>query len=402
VSDEYLVERTFYDITVTTGLTAGSTLRLDSTGSSQGVSYMTPNTVITSATGRDVVREITSVEVIPPVNSQGQYEDLREIRFVLDNQPYAHYITLPGCGWNLMTAQRDHIWGGDHFQVLLGEPLWRVIRNKVRNMPLRAVAPKYTDRLGIELSTVYGVTGAFRIIVKGYEYTASQLTALAKDWNGSVNYQTLRRQVEGRPALQMDLQYPPLSLQNFGAYPGGVRQGTPKIGPYWHFAFNAQATPNSNVYPFSDLSEVGGSSGNVEDEFQDLGIATVTSSAAFILHSLGIRPMPPLPGQSGSWTPGQNLIRAGIRVNGTNLPTEQGSDGIFLTPGQNPLEFGALQPNINLPNVWRRMPSWRGELLIYGQPGAGETFVPFVGANGSAIPADAVVAAITGVIVEGV
>lgn len=407
-AEEYTIEKTFYDITDTVGLTANQTKQYDAAGYAQGTAgltnFMTAGTVTSSSTNGATVREITSIEIIPPQNSDGVYEDLRQVWLVLDNDSSQHYINLPGRGDLLMTPLRTQVYGSVTYKIPLGEPLWKVVADGKGNMPIRAIAPKFSRTVGLAVSSVYGATGTgsggYRIRLKGYEYTPQQLAALASGWHNSVQVQTLRRQVEGKPALSFTYPMPAagLSLATWNQFPGGLKQGTTKVMPYWHFAFNAAATDPNRPYVFTDLNALGGGTGHVEDQYQDLGLEFNLNRNAFLLRGFGVQPVPLPPGQTGSpGVPGQYLNRAGWNVNGSFIPQVEGNEGIFITPGVNDLAFGSLKPYVALDNVFRPVPKWPGELLIYG-----DNAVPFVGANGTAIAADTVAVGITGVIIEGV
>jgi len=407
-ASEYVIEKTFYDITDTDGLSADQTKVYDAAGYAQGPNglknYMSPNTITSSSTNGATVREITSIEIIPPQNSNGEYEDLREVWLILDNKSSQHYINLPGRGDLLMTPLRTQVYGSVNYKIPLGPPLWSVLGDGRGNVPIRAVAPKFSRTLGIAVSTIYGVSSAanggtgYRIRIKGYEYTPEMLENLAELWHNSVQVQTLTRQVEGKPALKFDYPSPKtLELATWTQFPGGLEQGSTKIMPYWHFAFNAAATDPNRPYTFTDLNALGGGTGHVEDQYQDLGLEFNLNNDAFMLQGFGVQPVPLPPGQAGApGVPGQNLARAGWAVNGSYLPNEEGSEGIFVTPGVNDLAFGSVKPYVALDNVFRPVPKWPGQLLIYK-----DNAVPWVGANGSPIPADAVAVAMTGTLVEG-
>jgi hypothetical protein len=404
LADNYIMKRTFMDITDSSGgVSANVTRRYDSTGSVNGTSYMTPNTVTSSATNSAVAREVHYIEIIPPVNANGDYEDLREVWLRLDNQEWQHYINLSGYGHSLMTPEGEHIWGGKSFRVYLGMPLWEAAIRRQKNMPLFAICPKFARQLGVSVHSVYGITGTFRIRVVGYEYSPAALADLAKSWTDDFNVQSERRRVEGKEALADTFIRPgPIALDTWTALPGGVGQGQIKINPYWRFAYNAAATQVQASFVLSDMPEVGGASGNVEDGFQDLALpfGIAGSRNAFLLRRFGVRPVPLAPGQTGYVagvnTGGTNLVRAGWKVNGTDLPTEEGGlNGFYVTPLVNDLVFGALPPYVNLPNVYYPIPKFSGELLILGDNAA-----PFIAAGGTPIATDAVVVAYTGVLVE--
>lgn len=394
--DQVTMERTFLDITDTV-LSANQTKTYDANGYSAGTNYMTPNTIGTSATGGKVVREISSIEIYPPQDGNGNYEDLREVWPILDGHSYQHYLNLPGNGNLLMTPPRTLLRGGATLQIKLGIPLWRAVQMRIPNMPLLATCPKYMDRADLAVHSIYGTTGAgsgYRVVMKGYEYTEAALAALMSGWNNSYNLQTLRRQIEGQKALTGAFSPKgPLNFATFTSYPGGPRQGGQKINPYWHFAFNNQATPPNRVYVLSNSTTVGGGSNQVEDPEQDLAVLA-SSGDALWLRGWGVKAVPLPPGQTGSpGVPGENLARAGFVLDGTEVPEESGgSAGVFMTANVNPLTFGATPGEANR---FDRVPAFNGELLLFGN-----NFAPFIGSNGSATPADLVAVGLNGVLVE--
>lgn len=407
MADTYTIERTFLDITDTTGLNAGQTRTYQTAPGA----LATPATVTSSSTSGIVAREVTEIEITPPADVTGlNYQDLREVAMILDSKPYQHYLNLPGLGWSLMNPRREKIRGHKTLRVQFGMPLWMAVRQK-GNHPLLNTTPKFGRDMAIQVSSVYGVTtgvlpngrtwGGFRIQVKGFQYTSAQLQLLRKQWNNNFAHQTWRRQVEGKPGLQGTfLPAGAMDLDTWTSYPGGTEQGQLKINPYWRFAFNNQATQQQASYRFSNQHEVGGADQNVEDQFQDLGMVFGLNADAFILKGFGIRPVPLVVGQGGApgtpWWGGQNLARAGWTMNGTDLPQEEnGLPGIFLTAQSNPLAFGAAVPYTNEKDVYVPLGKWPGELLVMGDNAS-----PFIAANGAAIPADAVVAAFNGTLVE--
>ena len=404
--DRYLIERTFYDLTDTVGLSAQQTKTYDASGrGSDNNNYMTPNTVTSSSTGGRYYREITSLEIIPPQDANGNYEDLREIRLVVDGKDTGHYILVSGNGNQLTNPPRQLVWGGPHLHIKLGEPLWRVVQDKRANpnMAVRAIAPKYRNNVSLAVYSRYGVTGAgsggFRIVLKGYQYTADELTQLAAGWKGQVYAQTLRRVIQGQPPVNFTFTLPgPFGPDTFTALPGGADQRETKINPYWHFATPAEATSPSRAFVLSNLNALGGGTGHVEDTFQDLGFEGATNTNALIVRGWGVKGIPLPPGQTGApGVPGQNLAFAGWFVNGDFVPEIIGNNGIPMTQGVEPLAFGAAEPFIAVPNVFVPIPRFPGELLLYKDNAA-----PFITDNGSSIPANQVAVAIQGVLIENV
>lgn len=398
MADEFNAERTFLDITYTGGLAAGQTRIFGTTDAN-----ITGNTITSSTTTGDSAYEITQMEVTPPRNSAGVFEDLRQIWIVVDGgTSIQHYLNVPGFGWTLMNPVVNQVWGGPTFAVPFGKPFWQTVEAPT-NHPILNTTIKFNKQIQVAVSTVYGVTGAFRIQLKGFQYSDAQLAQYAPKWSDTVSVATTRRAVKGMPQLSLTFSRPgPITVANWTAMPGGQNQGITKINPYWRFAFNAAATQPQAAYTFSTLSDVAGGPNNVENNFQDLGLVFAQNSNAFILQGFGVRGVPAPPGTPvaglgypTSVQPGLNWSRLGWWVSGTLIPEVMGNQGFFATEGLNDFTFGALQNQIALPNVFRPLRRFPGRLLIMG-----ENAVPFVGANGSGIPAYALVAAMTGVLIE--
>lgn len=403
MADQFDTERTLMDVTFG-ALNPMETRTFEST-----TKQMSTGTV-TSGAAQGYAMEITSVEIIPPQEppgstNAGAYDDLREVWLILDDKPIQHYINLPGSGEMLMTALRSQIWGGRQFQVIFGEPFHKVVASG-DNMPIRNTTLKYNNTLALAVHTIYGVTGTWRIIVKGYRYTAAMLNHLAPGWKGQVDVQTTRRAVTNKPALTFTFPMPgPISIETWPAMPGGTLQGGTKVNPYWRFAFNAQSTQPQTPYVLSNFNTLSGASGNVEDPYQDLGFEFAQNLNAFILKGFGVRGVKAPPGTppttsqyaypSYPGTPGENLSRVGWWVNGDLVPEVTGNQGKFVTEGVDDLTFGSVRPQVALDNLWFPVARYLGKLLIYQ-----DNAVPFIGANGSPIPPFSVVAGYNGVLVE--
>ncbi len=383
--------KTFADIT-DSALAANQTKTYTSVNGS-----ITGGTITSASTGQSTVREITDIEIIPPVSAGGAYEDLREIWLSLDNHPTQHYVNVSGVGTTLMFPHHSRMWGGRGASIRLGTPLWQLIQSGASNMALLNTTLKYNNQLTLNVHTVAGVTGAgsngWRVIIKGYEYDDAMLADLAKGWNNQVSLQTQVRRLLGQPPLNFTfVPAGPLSMATFTSYPGGTNQGAIKVNPYWHFAYNNAQTQAQTPYNMTNFNSLAGGSTNVEDEFQDLGLEFRNNEDAFILHGFGIQAV-----QGASGGPGQNLARFGWWIDGDYLPELVGNQGFFVTPNVNDYAFGdALAAGLPTQRgLYLPIPRFRGQMLVYHN-----NAVPFIGANGSAIPADAVCVAMNGVLVE--
>lgn len=392
--------RTFYDVTDSGGLSAAETKQYDASGRNGNTSYMTANTVTSSATGGNSVRELCFLEIFPPQRSDGTYEDLREVWLVLDGKTIQHYINLPGQGDILMTPPSTYVQerGGYSYLIPLGEPLWKVVNlsGANPNMPLRATAPKYSNYASVSVYSKYAVTQPFRIRLLGYEYGQTALAALASKWNPKVHVQTLARRIAANPsmpALSFTHQAAPISMSTFTQLPGGLAQPAPKVNPYWRYARNAQATDANRQFVLSNFNSLGGGTGHIEDDFQDLGLEFNLNSNALVLRGFGVKGVPLPPGQSGApGVPGQHLGSAGWFIDGNTVPEEIGGQGFFMSQHVQTLAFGAARRGST---QFVRVPTFPGELLIYHNQAA-----PFIMADGTAAAADSVAVAMVGALVE--
>jgi len=409
-----LIEKTLMDITDTSGIAAGVTKNYDASGQYQNVSYMTANTVSSSSTNGAYGAEVTSMEIVPPQDADGNYEDLRHVWLVLDSKPIQHYIYVSGYGWTLMTPFRTQLIGGPTMRIQFGVPLWVAIQRSMSNMPVRAICPKYTRTLGVSVMSQYGVSSVanggtgFRVIVRGVSYDDATLAYFASSWNPNISLQTYLRAVAGKPAVNLvHTNKGPLSISSFTSYPGGQGQGALKVNPYWHSATNGVATSQGKAFGMTNLNDLGGGNSHVSDEFDDLGLEFKSVANVFLVNGFGVRGVPLPPGQGGAnntagaytgGTPGLNLSRAGWNLSGALLPTEEGGDaGIFVSEGLDTLAFGAAEPYMDAPNRFLPVPLLPGEMLV-----AGDNATPFIAGDNGAIPQDQVAVAINGVLIEQV
>lgn len=413
----WIMEKTFLDITDTVGLSPQQLKTYDQTGTgSDGNSYMTPKTVTSSSVGGTVAREITSIEIIPPQNSSGVYEDLRSIYPILDDQPYAHYIYISGYGEMLINPMRYKFVGGPSMLVTFGVPMWKVLTDPryagKPNMALAATCPKYNRTLALAVSSRYGVSSTanggtgFRIIVRGYEYTDEMLAVLQTvggGWNDTIHVWPLHTRFAQNPnwpngyTIQYQQPSAGLTVAGLPGYPGGTKQGPVKVGPYWHKAYNNQATDPNSAFIFSNSTDVQGGTGHINDGYDDLGFTFKGTKNLLLLDGFGVRGVSLPPGQTGApGTPGSNLARAGWNIGGDLLPDEVGgNEGVFVSENVDTLGYGDAEVLAGQPGRYLRLPLWPGKLALFDVNAA-----PFVGANGTAIPQDQVAVSITGTIVE--
>jgi hypothetical protein len=411
--DSYKIPRVLYSVTVPS-LSAGATLNLDETGSGTPpggtlTSYMNkgPGIPTTSNLGRVVAGEIWMIEIIPPLNSNLVPEDVTEIWLTVDGTPYQKYLNIHGTGTCLFYPVRDRVYGGHRNQVALGKPFWKVALSglgghKSNSMPIDSTTIKYNNRLGLNIKTVNGFTGAgnggLTVRLIGFYYQPGDLTYLYPGWQNTIQVQTVARDFLGLPPLNTTYVPPAtLDLDSWRQLPGGTGQtGGPIINPYVHSSWNALATTLGQRYVMSQFNSLGGKSGQVLDEFSDLGVEFAGTNHALLVRDWGVTVL----------SRPANLGRIGWVIDGTEVPQGLGSSlaGIPVTDSYNDYSFGDTGPysgdegtGTGFSNKYKPIPQMPGEaLLLYGQNAA-----PFIADNGSAvIPAAAVVTAYQGVLIE--
>jgi hypothetical protein len=414
VSD-YTVRQTLMDVTIPS-MTANQTLTLDQNGFAGSTNYTTAGGPTTTATGGAWVVEVTDIEVQYPRNSSGGYEDAREIWPIVDGTSLQHYMNFSGVGTSGMFPFHTRVFGGRRGAISLGRPIWQLALDvlgrfgpaagnprTMTNLPLRSTTLKYDTNFSLGIHSSAGFTGAgapLRIIVKGYRYDASDLALFAPAWQNSIYVQTKGRQTRALPPLNPT--FVPgggLAMNTWRSYPGGVGQKGVRVMPYWHHAYNAQATAAGTVFVLSTNPGVGGASGNVEDPYQDLGFVGTNNDNALIVKHFGITPATAIGTAS-------NLARFGYQIDGTQYPQNFGGPGagVFVSDTVNDHYFGDtgrytgdLGTGTGLSGLYEVLPAMGGEpVLLYKQAGA-----PYVvSAQSAGIPQDGVVVAIGGIIVE--
>jgi hypothetical protein len=412
--DSYKIHRTLYDVTIPS-MTAGQTLILDETMSAAvngtPTSFRTnlPSVPLTSDISGLYAGEIDSIEIIPPIGTSGAppYAGL-DVYLVVDGQNYQHYVDIPADAVALGYPLHARTWGGSHLARLLGEPFWRLALKQlgghaVNSMPLRNSTIKYAQNFGLIVTSQNGFTAAagygLRIIIKGWVYTDQDLAYLTAGWNPSVHYQSEARDITGQDPLAFTFQIGAgeVSRDTWQQMPGGVQQGSIKVSPYSHYAVNATASTATARFVLSNSSTTYGQAGNVQNQFQDLGINGPAGHTALLVRAWGVTTI----------TRPANLGRIGWIINGTEVPEQpQASQaGLVVSDAANDYFFGDTGQYLGdngtgtgFSGLYRPYPHPDGEpLLLYKDIAA-----PFIAANGTAIPAGAVAFAEHGVIVEGV
>lgn len=396
-STHYRVLRTLLDITDTT-------INAQETKNYQTTDNVTPNTIKSTALPSGAVAEAVQIEIYPPRAADGSYEDLREIWFTADSVDLRSFMQISGNGTSLMFPPHARVEG--HRVVNLGEPFWKLAEmgltrhygpgNPVSNFPVRNSTIKYGSDLTLNVRSLKGVTGAgskgWRVVVKGYVYTQSELALLEPGYANSVFMTDTRRVLDAKSPLSLPSAWIPKSgrvdLKGFLELLGGTQQAHTKAYPYVAFAYNGTATQATSQYIYSTNTQIGGAKGNVSDRYQDLGFQFDSGKEALLLRGFGIRP---------TSSKGFNVYAAGFSVNGEAIPTQgSGVDGIFVSSNVNPHVFGSAKPMLDIENYFYGMAKFPGGMLIYQDDAAIYT------RSTAPDDADDIIVAANGVIFEGV
>jgi hypothetical protein len=406
------VHRTLYDVTIPS-MTAGQLLELDSnmqaTVNGALTSFRTnrPGVPTTANIAGTYAGEIDSIEVVPAIGSNGApVYGGTNVWPVVDGQNYRHYVDIPCDAVILSMPLHSRVYGGSSHAHLLGTPFWRLCLQalggaQVPSMPLQNSTIKFNQSFRLSFFSLNGfaaANGGLRVIVKGWIYQPQDLAYFAPGWQTSITYTTPDRDVDGKAELStsVTMTADQINISTWKGMPGGTVISGPKVSPYVHYAINAQQTDPNTRFVFSNESTTYGQSGNVANEYQDLGLDAVTNATALLIKAYGVTPI----------TRPSNIGRFGFIVDGTELPSNPNTSdaGLVVSDAVNDYFFGDIGPNIGdegtgtgYAQKYRPVPLPDGQQILIYQ----EKFAPFIAGNGTAIPAGAVAFAEEGVVLEG-
>jgi len=188
------------------------------------------------------VAEVVFVEVIPPVDSSGNPENLSRIQLNLDNK-LEQYNLIPGHDDYVVNPPKTNAYNG---QILaFGKPIWNV-EPTFAGM-LQATCPKFRKSVTVECYAGGDITGDYRVRIWGYRYRAEDLPSVAGFIGGSG---TISDPVTGRSSQFIDKPSLSVTEDTWTQLPGGLDQAVPKIFHFMRLAFNAQATTANIPYEF--------------------------------------------------------------------------------------------------------------------------------------------------------
>lgn len=315
---------------------------------------------------RDEVAEVVFGEVFSPVTGAGVAEALKKITPVVDGEKYGEYVSLSGIRDSVMLPPKGRIWGAKLFS--FGTPM--------SVDPLLSTTLKYSHNLTLEtLAGDTDITQDYRIRLWGFVYKVDELPRV---FNGGVMLfpAEIRDKARNR-VLPIVKEAIAINGDTWKTLPGGKDQSVPKINPLIRYAYNKNATDGkSGDYQFRyDI-------GNVDEAEEDLYF-NFSKTDALLVEGLGVKAP-------------ANLVKTALKIGGDYHPK-----GLFpTTQYNNPLHFGWAYPMFpsDIP-LYYAIPSLNNlgskPLLIWNEIG-----MLVAQDDGTAIAANSIIAALTGVRVE--
>jgi len=316
----------------------------------------------------DEMGEVVLAEVFPPVTEAGAEEILERWYLVLDGSKYDNYLALNGTRSPLMNPPLlphpfDNV-------VAFGTPLVEAV-NKAVPM-LEARCPKFKSKVGVEAwAGAGGISVPYRIRLHVYVYRKEELRAIAPMIPAfpSINDKARRRIITiNKPAI-------PLTYDNWDKLPGGLMQAVPKINPFMTWAENEKATTPNVDYSFRvDLGTI-----NTAKPWQELYFNYEDGTKVLLINGLGVRAP-------------ANLKDTALIIDGDyhpryRIPTEEKN---------NLIHFGWLNPFAPTDHPYYvPIPKFDRPYIIYRE--IGEVVIRD---NGTAVSADTVKVALSGVKIE--
>ena len=313
----------------------------------------------------DEMGEIVFAEVFPPVTDAGAEEVLERWYPVLDDSKYDDYLALNGTRTPNMNPPVLETQGNI---VAFGTPLCEAVKKPYPMYEARC--PKFKSRISVETwAGTGGISADYLIRLHVYVYRKEELARIATVVPGLAAISDIargRRIPVGKPAIA-------LSYDNWDKLPGGLMQAVPKINPFMTWAQNANATTPNQDYEFRVVL------GNVDatKPWQELYFDYEDRSKILIINGLGVRAA-------------TNLKDTCIKIAGDEHPKYR----IPTREFNNPINFGTLRPLVDVPQ-YVPIPKFDRPYVIYGEKGS-----VIIRDNGTAVSANAVRVALSGVKIE--
>ena len=284
---------------------------------------------------------------------------------MLDGEKYGSYVSLCGTLSSVMAPPKRSIWAGKLFS--FGAPH--------SNNPLLSTTLKYSEHITFEcLAGAGGITGDYRIRLWGYVYKEDELPTVF----GTMVFPAYLTERARARTLTLDKDPIEVNGKTWKTLPGGKDQGIPKINPFARYAFNKKVTDGkSGDYQFRyDIGNVDDSDENLYFDFDALD--------ALLVSSVGIRA-----------DAAGHLAETGLLIAGDYHPKGL----IPTTYADNLLHFGLVYPFIHpgLPEIpfFYSIPLLDKPYLIWGEKG-----MVIVRDDGTAVAADDLILALTGIRIE--
>lgn len=317
----------------------------------------------------DEMGEIVFAEVDPPVTGGGAEDPLERWYPVLDGSKYDDHIALNGTWSPLMNPRQLNTLGN---VVAFGTPVVNAVKKAVPMLEGRC--PKFKSKVSVEAwAGAGGITAPYRIRLLLYIYRKEELPSIAAYIPGLASISDIAR----RRTIAVGKAAVPLTYDKWDHLPGGLDQTVPKIDPFFRWATNYVATTPNSDYSFRVVL------GNVDPtkDWQGLYFNYEAGEDILIVNGLGVRA-----------DPAGHLLDTALKIAGdyhpkSRLPTELDN---------NVLHFGHMYPFDDINSVYfTPIPKFDRPYIIHDE--IGEIVIRD---DGIAVLADAVVVALSGVLIE--
>jgi hypothetical protein len=279
--------------------------------------------------------EVAFLEIISPVDAQGNPQDLHAVTLVLDNKPVDENIWISGRDDTNMAPRRSRVWGSNIYS--FGKSVVQAMKEQnAGGLPawLTATCPKFTSSVSVECTAgATAITENYRVRIWGYAYTLSYL-ATAMPSFGGVDA-VIKDQLNSRtlPAISKGTIFGGNDWSgNWASLPAGLSQGMPSIWPMIRFAANAVATSAGQpyIYQFQNSAATPGVTEKDQNLYFNLG-----ANEALVIRGLGIKAVA---NQLSAWVQTKSQaqtrhpaggIPAGFYNNDVNFGAKQGISGAY-------------------------------------------------------------------------
>ena len=324
----------------------------------------------------DEMAEVVFAEIRSPLNPDGTPQDIGHVEFILDGQATGQYVRLPMRDDLNLFPPRRYVWASEF--VYFGQPIFEALRGQTPLIDNTTLKYRESIRPVVRAGST-DVTAPFRIRLYGYRYTSKELARILPTTSMSGRVSIVDRIRERTfEVSKSDLA---VNRDNWLQLPGGPKQEKPIVMPYWRYARNAQATQLNVPYEFRF------DTGQVRAEEEELYWRFDTEKKALLLRGVGVRGH----ANAGAWW---------LQMTGDPEQKEHPKGRIPFTDRNNEYHFGRSYPvwgDVSLPPVYYSLRKFADyQALIAGE----KAYLTFVDNGVAPVPADGVVFAINGVLIE--